>query len=49
MRVPGPCRLPVPMVVETEGEPAWQAWDHAVRQLDRNTPEGRAALAGDIA
>ncbi len=39
-----------PLVIETEGESAWAAWDAVVREQDRNTPDGRAArLAGDIA
>lgn len=39
-----------PVVVETEGESAWAAWDESVRKLDRLTPEGRAqALAESVA
>lgn len=25
---------PLPLVIETEGEAAWRAWDCAVRELD---------------
>ena len=37
---------PLPVVIELEGEPAWIAWDYAVKTQDANTPDGRAkALA----
>ena len=36
----------LPVVIELDGEPAWIAWDYAVRMLEANTPDGRAkALA----
>ena len=25
---------PLPVVIELDGEPAWRAWDSAVRELD---------------
>jgi hypothetical protein len=38
--------IPEPLVIETEGDSAWLCWDAAVRELDKNTPDGRAmALA----
>ena len=38
-----------PVVIETEGEPAWRAWDAAQRELDHKTQDGRAmALAESV-
>jgi len=36
----------LPLVIELDGDPAWLAWDCAVREQEANTPDGRAmALA----
>lgn len=34
--------LPEPLVIETDGDSAWLAWDSAVRDNEANTAEGRA-------
>ena len=30
---------PLPVVIELEGEPAWTAWDAAIRELDSKESE----------
>lgn len=34
--------IEAPVAVELDPECGWLAWDSAVSELDRNTPEGRA-------
>ena len=38
----------LPVVIELDGEPAWIAWDYAVRTLEANTPDGRAKALADL-
>jgi hypothetical protein len=40
--------VPQPEVIEDASDSAWALWDASLRQLEANTPEGRAMRLADL-
>ncbi len=39
--------IPLPIVIETEGDSAWAAWDDSVRELDNPADIAAQRLSGE--